>query len=55
MDTLVPTISVEGKTYLMVTPQLSAVARRELGPVVADASRDRQKIIAALDFLLAGV
>ena len=55
MQTLMPTISVEEKPYLMVTPQLSGVAVSELGSVVADASADRHKIVAALDFLLAGV
>jgi toxin CcdB len=55
METLMPTISVEGKAYVMVTPQLAGVSARELGPVAADASADRLKIVAAVDFLLAGV
>jgi len=55
MQTLMPRISVEGKAYLMVTPQLAGVTSSELGPVAADASADRDKIVAALDFLLAGV
>jgi toxin CcdB len=55
MQTLTPTISVAGKAHLMVTPQLSGVAASELGPVAADASADRDEIVAALDFLFAGV
>ncbi len=55
MQTVTPTISVEGKAYLMVTPQLSGVAASELGSNAADASADRDKIVAALGFLLAGV
>jgi toxin CcdB len=55
MQTLTPSISVDGKAYLMVTPQLAGIALRELGPVVADAKADRPKIIAALDFLISGI
>jgi len=55
MEPLTPAIRVTGKDYLMITPQLAGIAVRELGPVVADASADRSVIIAALDFLIAGV
>jgi toxin CcdB len=55
IQTLTPEISIDGKAYLMVTPQLAGIAVRELGPMVADASADRPKIIAALDFLIAGI
>ncbi len=55
MHTLMRTPGNDGKAYLMVTPQLSGVAASELGPVTADASADRDKIVAALDFLLASV
>jgi toxin CcdB len=55
MQTLTPEISVDGRAYVMVTPQLAGIAVRELGPIVADASAKRPKIIAALDFLVAGI
>ena len=55
MQTLTPAIRVEGKNYLMITPQLAGVAARELGPVVANASADRVAIVAALDFLISGI
>ena len=55
MQTVTPAIRVEGKNYLMITPQLAGVATRELGPVVEDASADRPAIIAALDFLIFGI
>jgi toxin CcdB len=55
MQTLTPAIRVEGKNYLMITPQLAGVATRELGPVVADASAYRPAIIAALEFLISGI
>ena len=55
MQTLTPSIRVEGKEYVMVTPQLAGIATSELGPVVADASSSRLAIISALDFLISGV
>ena len=55
METLTPILTVEGKDYLMLTPQLAGVAVRELGPSVADASDQRAVILAALDFLISGI
>jgi len=46
---------VDGKHYIVVTPQLSAIARKALEPVVADLSGDRFDFIGALDFLITGI
>ena len=54
MDKLTPVVEVDGKKYIVVTPQLSAIAKKELGPVVADLSCDRVDFINALDFLITG-
>ena len=55
MHTLTPVLSVEGKEYLLLTPQLAGVATRELGPMVGDLAAERAKITAAVDFLIEGV
>lgn len=55
MGALTPTVQVDGKQYMVVTPQLSAIAKKELGPIVADLAADRVDFIRALDFLLAGI
>jgi toxin CcdB len=55
MDKLTPVVQLDGKHYLVVTPQLSAIAKKELGPIVADLSADRVDFIQALDFLLTGI
>jgi toxin CcdB len=55
MDRLTPLVQVDGKRYLVVTPQLSAIAKKELGPAVADLTGDRVDFINALDLLLAGI
>jgi toxin CcdB len=55
MNRLTPLVQVEGKRYVVVTPQLSAIAKKELGPAVADLTSDRIDFINALDFLLTGI
>jgi hypothetical protein len=40
---------------MMLTPQVAGVLGRELGPVAGDLASDRDKIIAAVDFLLSGI
>jgi toxin CcdB len=55
MRTLTPILVVEGKDYLMVTPQLAGIAARELGSAVADVSAQRPTMLAALDFLITGI
>lgn len=55
MDTLTPTCRVDGKDYLMMTPQLAAISVRELGPAVDDLSSQRATMLAALDMLFTGI
>jgi toxin CcdB len=55
MQTLTPLLAVEGKDYLMLTPQLAGVAVRDLGQIVANAAVQRGEIVAALDFLIYGI
>jgi toxin CcdB len=55
MQTLTPLLTVEGKDYLMLTPQLAGVAVRDLGQIVANAAVQRGEIVAALDFLIYGI
>ncbi len=55
MQTINPVCNVDGKPYLLITPQLAGIAAKELGPAIADLSDDRQAIIAALDLLFTGI
>jgi toxin CcdB len=55
MRTLAPILGFEGKKYLMLTPQVAGIPVRELGPVAGDLVSDRDTIVAAVDFLLAGI
>lgn len=55
MQSLTPLCTVEGKDYLIVTPQLAGIAAKELGPPVANLVKERQAILAALDLLFTGI
>jgi toxin CcdB len=55
MQTLTPVLRFEGKEFALVTPQLAAIATKELGPAVGSLSRERDAIIAALDMLITGI
>jgi toxin CcdB len=55
LSRLTPIIKVDGVPHLMVTYQLAAIRQSALGATVADASEDRDVIVAALDFLLTGI
>lgn len=50
-----PQFELNGETYILLTQSASAVARRELGPVVASLAEHDREILNALDFLLTGV
>ena len=55
MQALTPNITVAGKEYFMVTPQLAGISLRELGTIVDTIPSERAKIIGALDLLITGV
>ncbi len=55
LRTLTPTFAIEGKHYVMVTPQLAGIARKQLGVQIADLSARRDEIVAALDLLVTGI
>lgn len=55
LKTLTPTFEIEGKQYVMMTPQLAGIAKKQLGAQVSDLSAQRDDIIAALDLLITGI
>jgi toxin CcdB len=55
MKTLMPIFDIAGQRYVMLTPQLAGIAKRQLGEPVADLTACRAEIIAALDWLLTGI
>jgi len=55
LTTLTPTFKVEGKEYVLMTPQLAGISKKELGQEIADLTVHRDVIIAAMDFLITGI
>lgn len=55
LKTLTPTFEIDGQQYVMMTPQLAGIAKKQLGTQVAELSAQRNQIIAALDFLITGI
>lgn len=54
MSRLTPLLMIDGENYLMLTPQLAGINKKELGAQAADLSIYRTEIMAALDFLMTG-
>lgn len=52
---LCPVMTINGKRFVALSHQLSGVDRKMLGKAVANLSRHRAEIIAALDFIVSGV
>jgi toxin CcdB len=52
---LMPVIVIAGEEYVAVTQDLAGTHRSDLGPRVASVADQRDKIVAALDFLISGV
>ena len=52
---LTPILTINNLPYVMMTPQLAGVSKKELGQEVADFTDCREAIMAALDFLITGI
>lgn len=55
IDQLTPIFTIEGIDYLMLTPQLAGIQRKELGKTVTNIEYARTEILNALDFLISGI
>ena len=52
---LCPIVEIDGKRFVVLAQQIAGVDRKMLGKAVADLSRYRPVIIAALDFVVSGI
>ncbi|MEW5853835.1 MAG: CcdB family protein [Myxococcota bacterium] len=50
-----PAFEVEGKTVLLLTPQIAGVPKTALGVRVGNLAKERDAIIRAVDMVLAGI
>jgi toxin CcdB len=51
---LAPVLRLEGEEYVLMTPELAGIPRSALGVPVGSLAAQRDTILAAMDFLLAG-
>lgn len=52
---LMPTVTVQGRSYVLVVPQLAGIPAKQLGAMVGTLAAQREHIIAALDLLVTGI
>ena len=50
-----PDVTVEGKTFALMTQDMASISRTQLTHVVDDLSHDRDRITAAIDLLFFGI
>lgn len=55
LEQLTPMIPFETEIYVLLTPQLAAIAHHELGSAIGSLAEYRGTILAAMDFLLTGI
>lgn len=55
LSILTPRLEIEGKEYVLMTPQMAGISKRELGVAVTNMGAHRNSIIASLDLLITGI
>ena len=51
---LTPELQIDGKKFILMTPQLAGISIKELGDAVGNLAQHRSDIVAALDLLITG-
>lgn len=54
-ERLNPVLEVEGRKFILLTPEMAGVSRKALGECAGNLSQHRQAIIAALDLVITGI
>ncbi|MCH4247318.1 MAG: CcdB family protein [Acinetobacter populi] len=52
---LTPIIEIGEEKYILMTPQLAGISKKELGSSVTVLDQHREVIVNALDFLISGI
>jgi len=55
LSKLTPIVEIDGDEYLLMTPELAGIGRKELGTPVSSLAEQRGVIVGALDFLITGI
>lgn len=51
---LTPEFQIDGKKFILMTPQLAGISIKDVGDAVGDLVRYRSDVVAALDLLITG-
>lgn len=51
---LTPTLMVKEEEFIVLTPQLAAINKKQLGSVVDNCKAYRNEIVSSIDFLITG-
>lgn len=51
---LTPELQIDGKKFILMTPQLAGIPVKELGEQICELTRNRAEIITAIDMLITG-
>lgn len=54
VDRLMPILKLEDEAYVLMTPQLAGITRKDLGAASGTLADQRDVILGAMDFLLTG-
>jgi toxin CcdB len=54
LDRLRPVIAFDGKRHVLAVDRLAAIERRTIGAAIGSAAAQRDRLVAALDFLFTG-
>lgn len=54
MTRLTPELQLEGKKFILMTPQMAGISVKELGEPVCEITKNRNEIISSIDLLITG-
>ena len=52
---LVPSLTIEGKDYLLLAPQLMHLRADRLGPAIAEIETERREVLIAVEMIFRGL
>ena len=52
---LTPVVAFDGKSWVVLTPQIAGIDRSHIGKPVANLTSYRAELVAALNFLISGI
>lgn len=55
VERLAPVLSVRGKPYVALTPELAGIPASELGIKIANVANARNEVVSAIDLLITGI